>query len=40
MSRRYIDMYEQVWERIGDYYVWKPDTGYGLWDKGKGLKQL
>lgn len=40
---KYIDKYYQVWTAKllnENKCVWKEDSGYGAWDKGRGLKFL
>ena len=48
MNKKYVDDYGKVWEVVklaigkrGPILVlWNKETGYGLWDGGKGLIQI
>lgn len=36
----YRDTWGQIWKRVDADYVWKPDTGFGVWNNGTGLELL
>lgn len=39
-GQKYIDDYGQVWIRASEGYLWRKETGFGLFGDGRGLRKI